>query len=170
MIITDPAVPISAPISANAPDSQRRSLSLICAFREIRMKRMLTALLLVLLPALGIAMTADDEIQADAMAWLSLVDQQKYDASWDAASSLFRSQINESDWTKAASAGRQPLGPLVFRTLQQMARATSLPGAPEGAYAILQFQDRFQNKASAIETLTLMHEGDAWKTAGYFIK
>jgi hypothetical protein len=134
------------------------------------MKRMLTALLLVLLPALGIAMTADDEIQADAMAWLSLVDQQKYDASWDAASSLFRSQINESDWTKAASAARQPLGPLVFRTLQQMARATSLPGAPEGDYAILQFQARFQNKASAIETLTLMHEGDAWKTAGYFIK
>jgi Protein of unknown function (DUF4019) len=135
------------------------------------MRRLLSAICVVLLAVpIVSAMAADDELQADAKAWLSLVDQQQYDASWSAASSLFRSQASQAGWKKAASAAREPLGSLISRTLQETTRATSLPGAPDGEYAVLKFQSRFANKASGIETITLVREDSAWKTAGYFIK
>ena len=134
------------------------------------MWRLLTTLLLSLLVPLGIARATDDQLQGDARAWLSLVDQQKYDASWEAASSLFRSQINEVDWKKAVSTVREPLGPLISRTLEETNHATSLPGAPDGESAILQFQPHFKNKELGTETLTLVREDGDWKIAGYFIK
>ena len=47
----------------------------------------------------------------------------------------------------------------------------SLPGAPDGDYVLLQNDARFQNKAAAIETVTMSREADGvWRVVGYFIR
>ena len=47
----------------------------------------------------------------------------------------------------------------------------SLPGAPDGQYAVLQFDTSFENKAQAVETLTAVLEADGvWRVTGYFIR
>lgn len=48
---------------------------------------------------------------------------------------------------------------------------TQLPGAPDGEYAVIQFETSFANKKSAIETVTPMKDPDGkWRVSGYFIK
>lgn len=48
---------------------------------------------------------------------------------------------------------------------------TSVPGAPDGEYVVVQFKTSFDKKAKAIETVTPMKDPDGqWRVAGYFIK
>jgi hypothetical protein len=71
----------------------------------------------------------------------------------------------------AISSARSPLGALKFRKLKSAALTRNPPGAPAGEYVMIQYETQFENKASAIETITPMHEKDgSWKVSGYFIK
>jgi hypothetical protein len=66
---------------------------------------------------------------------------------------------------------RKPLGRLVSRKVQSTLYKTSLPGAPDGKYVVITFETAFENKASAVETVTPMLEKDGkWRVSGYFIK
>ena len=105
-----------------------------------------------------------------AIDWLALIDTTQYEKSWDEASSLFRSQVSLSDWLKAITAARNPMGSHVARKLLSATYATSLPGAPDGEYVVLQFQTIFKNKARAVETVTPMLDGGQWKVSGYYVR
>jgi hypothetical protein len=66
---------------------------------------------------------------------------------------------------------RKPLGKLISRSIKDATHTTSLPGAPDGEYVVIQFQTSFENKKSAIETITPMMDPDGvWRVSGYFIK
>jgi hypothetical protein len=66
---------------------------------------------------------------------------------------------------------RKPLGQLITRTLKSKTYATSLPGAPDGEYVVIQYATTFENKKSAIETITPMLDEDGkWRVSGYYIK
>ena len=66
---------------------------------------------------------------------------------------------------------RKPLGNLVSRKLKSAQPATSLPGAPDGQYVVMQFETSFADKKSAVETVTFALEKDGrWRSTGYFIK
>jgi hypothetical protein len=46
-----------------------------------------------------------------------------------------------------------------------------LPGAPDGKYVVIQFDAVFENKPSAVETVTPMLDPDGvWRVSGYFIR
>jgi len=66
---------------------------------------------------------------------------------------------------------RKPLGKTLNRALKNSRYRINLPGAPEGEYVVIQFETSFENKKSAIETITptLDKEGK-WRVSGYFIK
>ena len=66
---------------------------------------------------------------------------------------------------------RKPLGKLKTRTLLSKTYATSLPGAPDGKYVVIQYTAVYENKTSAIETVTPMEDTDGtWRVSGYYIK
>ena len=130
---------------------------------------------LVILMAVGplVGMAADDKEEAAkraALDWLALVDAMQYEASWEEAASLFKAQVSTTEWVKAVAAARRPFGELGARKLLSATYATSLPGAPDGEYVVLQFQTAFENKAQAVETVTPMFEGAQWRVSGYFIR
>jgi hypothetical protein len=57
------------------------------------------------------------------------------------------------------------------RTIKSTEYATSLPGAPDGHYVIIQYETAFEKKQSAVETVTPMKDSDGqWRVSGYFIK
>jgi len=57
------------------------------------------------------------------------------------------------------------------RTLKSGQHTSTLPGAPAGDYALLAYSTDFAKKASATETVILMHDPDGkWRVSGYFIK
>ena len=106
-----------------------------------------------------------------ALEWLALVDQGRVAESWSAAASHFRRAVSDAQWAAATDAVRTPLGAVVSRTLKSEQRATELPGAPDGEYAVLQFATTFERKRSAVETVTMMRDTDGrWRAAGYFIR
>jgi hypothetical protein len=109
--------------------------------------------------------------QTSTEAWLSLIDNQRYAASWDTAAGLFKKAVTQEQWQAAAQAARAPLGQLKSRTLKSATSTTTVPGAPDGEYVIFQFNASFEQKAAAVETVTAIRENDGtWHVGGYFIK
>jgi hypothetical protein len=114
---------------------------------------------------------AEDAAQAAAASWLKLVDDGKYDASWDKAAALFKGAVTRDQWKQAAAGVRGPLGKLVSRKVKSRDYAEKVPGGPDGKYVIIQYEAVFEKKSSALETVTPMVDPDgAWRVSGYFIK
>jgi len=115
----------------------------------------------------------DDEKEAvkAAEAWLALVDAGNYGKSWEESSQLFRNAVTKEKWQQSLEAVRTPLGDLVSRKSKTTQYATSLPGAPDGEYVVIQFTTSFKSKSSAVETVTPMKGSDGvWRVSGYYIK
>lgn len=107
---------------------------------------------------------------AAAKTWVGLVDAKQWDESWKAAGTLFKSHVPEAHWASTVQPVREPLGPVSSRSLKDITKTTTLPGAPDGDYEIVQFQTSFANKAAAVETVVLSREASGWKVDGYFIR
>lgn len=130
-----------------------------------------TLLLLFLLLPRAQGRPEEQLAEKSARTWLGIVDEGNYDQSWDQAAELFRGAVTKADWAKAMNGARKPLGRLLSRKLKSSTYAESLPGAPDGKYVLLQFDTSFENKKSAVETVTPMLDRDgAWRVSGYFIK
>lgn len=114
---------------------------------------------------------AEAKAVAAATSWLALVDAGKYGPSWDAASSMFKGGVTRADWERMAASARGPFGKLLTRDLAAAKAMSSLPGAPDGRYVVIQFKTAFEHKAQAVETVTTALEKDGVpRVAGYFIK
>ena len=106
-----------------------------------------------------------------ADSWLKLVDEGKYAESWEQAAKLFKGAVTKDQWKQAAAGVRGPLGKLVSRKVKSRECTEKVPGGPDGKYVIIQYDTVFENKSSAIETVTPMVDPDAaWRVSGYFIR
>lgn len=109
--------------------------------------------------------------ETSAAKWLALVDTENYGASWDETASTFRVRISREQWSQMVRAARTPFGLLQKRTLKSASAVTSLPGAPDGEYVVMQFDATFEHKAAAVETVTMARDADQnWRAVGYFIR
>ena len=121
-------------------------------------------------PALA-ADKPEDAAQAAAESWLKVVDAGDYANSWDRAAAFFKSAVTKEQWAQASAGVRKPLGKVVSRKVKSREFKTSLPGAPDGKYVVIQFASSFSNKESAVETVTPMLDPDGtWRVSGYFIR
>lgn len=130
-------------------------------------------LVLLLLPGQVVQAGADKEAVAvaAAKAWLTTVDAGHYARSWDDAAGFFKIAVKKERWLELMISSRKPLGKLISRRLSQQKYHTSLPGAPDGQYVVIQFEASFENKKKAVETVTPMLDKDGqWRVSGYFIK
>lgn len=123
--------------------------------------------------AAGMAGNAEKEAAAVSAAeqWLALVDEAKYAESWQETAEFFRNAVTPDQWRQAMQAAREPLGKLISREMMTKTYSTSLPGVPDGEYVVIQFETSFENKKTAVETVTPMLDKDGkWRVAGYYIK
>jgi len=124
-------------------------------------------------PALepGASQSAEENARSAARKWTTLVDEGRYAESWDKASQIFRAAVRKDQWVKSLETARKPLGKVIRRNLKSEQYTTSLPGAPDGKYVVIQYETSFQNKMSAIETVTPSLERDGiWRVSGYYIR
>jgi len=106
-----------------------------------------------------------------AGAWLSLVDEGNYAESWNQAAALFKSAVTKEQWLNSMKGFRVPLGKMLLRKLKSKQYTKTLPGAPDGEYVVIQYETTFENKKSAVETVTPMLDKDGkWRVSGYYIK
>jgi Protein of unknown function (DUF4019) len=117
------------------------------------------------------AKAATSAASSAAVEWLTLTDEGKYKEGWHAASSLLQNAVPEEQFAQMLAGARKPLGKLVSRDLRSAHYATSLPGAPDGQYVVIQYAASFENKKSAIETITPKLDTDGkWRVSGYYVK
>ena len=115
--------------------------------------------------------SAEEAAVAASQAWLALVDQGNYSGSWEEAAEYFRAAVTVEQWQRSMRAFREPLGRVVSRKLKSKHYTNTLPGAPDGEYVVIQYETSFENKKSAIETITPMLDKDGkWRVSGYYIK
>jgi hypothetical protein len=140
--------------------------------------RLFVSVILICVVTASTRLLADDahdaakqEARQAAESWLALVDSERYDDSWSAASSLFRKAVSQEQWQSAVRAARDPFGKVKTRALMSATYSTSLPGAPDGEYEMIQYETAFEHKQSAIETVTPMLDTDGrWHVSGYYVK
>jgi hypothetical protein len=108
--------------------------------------------------------------QQVALAWIGLVDRGKYDDSWKQFAPVVQQQITKKQWKQQVKSTRKAYGALQSRTPRDANYATTLPGAPDGKYVVLEFDTTFANKQAARETCVLAQTNGAWKVAGYFLQ
>jgi hypothetical protein len=140
------------------------------------MKRILIAVIapiIVFSAVFSWASTSDKEKLAIAAAekWVGLLDSGNYAASWNHAAEYFKASITQKGWEQAIKAVRSPLGKVISRKMYAKTYRRTIPGAPDGEYVIIQFKTSFENKKSAVETVTPMRDKDGkWRVSGYFIR
>ena len=137
------------------------------------MKKLLSLFLFVSLFGCSSKVNLEAETKAirAAETWLDLVDNGKYAESWEQSAQYFQSAIAKDEWEKTISVVRNPLGKVVSRELKNKSYKTTLPGAPDGEYVIIQYKTSFENKKFVVETVTPMLDNDGnWKVSGYYIK
>jgi hypothetical protein len=139
--------------------------------RKISAFVIVVLIVLSVIPALAGNTDKEKAEVVSAEKWLGLVDSEKYTESWTEASELFKNSITQEQWKRTVEAVRKPLGKIITRKLSTKTYTTSLPGVPDGEYVVIQFNTSFENKKSAIETITPMKDKDGkWRVSGYYIK
>jgi hypothetical protein len=138
-------------------------------------RRILYIVIVGLILSGGTAIAIDSEKETAAISaaenWLATVDAGKYAASWKEAAEFLKNTIKPEQLALSMKATRQPLGKLISRKMRTKSYKTSLPGAPDGEYVVIQFETSFVNKKTAIETVTPMLDKDGkWRVSGYYIK
>jgi hypothetical protein len=113
---------------------------------------------------------AETDVSVAAHAWVELLDNEQWDASWQASGTMFKTQLASTQWVAMVQSVRKPLGRVSTRTLKSVVQTNTLPGAPAGDYQVLQFQTHFANKPDATETVVLSREKAGWRVNGYFIR
>lgn len=101
--------------------------------------------------------------------WLKVVDSGNYTESWHQSGDMFQRQLSSQEWESALSKVRTPLGKPITRKVKTSSEYSSLPGAPDGTYVVVDLETSFQHKESALETVTVIKSGEGWQVVGYFI-
>jgi hypothetical protein len=139
--------------------------------KKIHFLRLGSVFICCLICAHSFAGDAEKDALKAAEEWLALIDAGDYGSSCDEASELSKKSVTKEMWAQSIKAVRSAMGDLISRSVKSAQYATSLPGAPDGEYVVIQFFASFTNKKSAIETVTPMKDPDGrWRVSGYYIK
>lgn len=106
--------------------------------------------------------------QKAAEAWLKIVDQGDYKASWDAGAYSFQLTIKTDEWVQILNAVRKPLGAVIERKLVDIKPSLNPKGLPKGDYMVIVYQTRFA-KGNALELITLQENQGSWKMLTYMV-
>jgi len=112
--------------------------------------------------------SAEGAATTAAQVWLAVNDTGNYSQSWTAAAAYLQHAAAEKQWEASMLQTRQPLGKLLSRKKKSATETTTALG---DRCVVVEYDASFENRPSAIETVTVMPEKDGqWKVAGYFIK
>ncbi|HSV20864.1 MAG TPA: DUF4019 domain-containing protein [Casimicrobiaceae bacterium] len=114
---------------------------------------------------------ADDKDVIEAsQKWLQLIDRARYGDAWDLGAKPLKKTVSRKGFVDGIAQARKGYGKVAGRKPAQFARTHTLPGAPDGDYALVSFETRFANGRTADEQIVWLLESDVWRVSGYFIR
>lgn len=106
--------------------------------------------------------SVNPEVVNAARAFLSLIEQKRWEDSYAATGTAFRKLNTLQVWTQVSEEVHARYGSTVSRTLLSQ---QNLPAPPAG-YEVVKFRTVYANKAQAVETVTLDREDGKWVVVG----
>lgn len=106
--------------------------------------------------------TPDAQVVDAARAFLTLIEQKNWEASYAATGTAFRKLNTLAVWTQVSEEVHARYGATVSRTLLSQ---ENLPAPPAG-YEVVKFRTVYANKQEAVETVTLDREDGNWIVVG----
>jgi hypothetical protein len=109
--------------------------------------------------------------ERQALGFLGYLDHGRFADSYAYTGMLIRAQLDRDAFAKQMEEKvRAGVGTLLSRELIDASYTTTVPGAPEGQYVVLNYGASFANRQQAVETLTLAFSKGYWRVSGYYIK
>lgn len=142
---------------------QRNTMRIICLLS------VLTAFFLITAASFACSDDPPEKAaQQAAESWMPLLDSGKYAESWDSLAKDTKAHIDKRTWEVYLTATRKPMGEVVSRKLKRAEFIKSLPGVPDQAGAVLEYESSFKGKKAVTETFGMIREKDGtWKVANY---
>lgn len=109
--------------------------------------------------------TQNSEVVDSARQWLTLVDQGRWEESYEATGEPFRKANTVQLWATTSEQVRRPLGAVISRSF---IKQESVAAPPHG-YEVVKFRTRFANKAEEVEAVTLDRQDGIWRVVGISI-
>lgn len=97
-----------------------------------------------------------------SLEWIKLVDEKKFDQSWELAAPFFKNAVTKKDWSKAAS--------MVDKQLGKILKREAIETLVTGDRAEVKFKSDFQNLSGVTESLLLSKVEGNWLVIGYLAK
>jgi DNA-binding CsgD family transcriptional regulator len=102
-------------------------------------------------PQVTAAAIAETEVVRSARAWLALVDQGRWNDSFDGTGPVFHAVNTSERWAELSKVVRAPLGQVISRTAISQARDST----PPHGYEVVKFRTSFSGRPQAVETVSL---------------
>ena len=116
-----------------------------------------------------VSVEEEQKAQEVANDWLSLVDSLEYAASWQQAAPVLQQRESESTWEQSLESVHGPLGPLLYRSVQDRESTSEAPNLPEGEYVVIVYESSFTQLEAATETVIVTKTDQSWQVADYSI-
>jgi hypothetical protein len=115
--------------------------------------------------------TAEEQAaERQALGFLGYLDHGRFADSYAYTGMLIRAQLDRDAYAKQLEKARAGVGALLSRELIDASYTTTVPGAPEGQYVVLDYGASFANRQQAMETVILAFAKGYWRVSGYYIK
>ena len=121
-------------------------------------------------PAADPHIAEEQAAERQALGFLGYLDHGRFADSYAYTGMLIRTQLDRDAFTKQIEKTRAGVGALLSRELIDASYTTTVPGAPEGQYVVLDYGASFANRQQAVETVTLAFAKGYWRVSGYYIK
>jgi hypothetical protein len=120
----------------------------------------------------GDAATLDDDKGAikAATKWLELLDANQLSRAYDQCAELLKKDVTRQKFASGVRDFRKPYGKVKDRQPSKFARAHVMPGAPEGDYALIEFETTFAKKKGDEQVVWMLEKDGIWRVSGYFIR
>lgn len=126
---------------------------------------------LLLTTQLAVAGPQQNDVRDAAGSFLELLDAGSYQQAWWEGSDLLHLTTDVDQWAEQMRARRDLFGEFVERSLKNVVSRNSLPGLPDGDYAIVLYDCRYEHKQKGLEMMTLGKDAyGAWKVVSYHLR
>lgn len=111
--------------------------------------------------------------------WQAALDAHDHTRTWEEASPVFKEAVTAADWARTSAGVQDQLGDLRSRQPLTQTVSGTLPGVPDGWYAVFQYKAVFDKAHDTIETFTLRLETQdgqpwtqdgTWRVIGYSVR
>ena len=114
----------------------------------------------------SVQQAANGEVVGAAQRFLTLLDADNWDASYQMMGAAFHKLNTQAVWAGASDRMRAQMGAMVSRSFVSQ---EELPAPPMG-YEVVKFRTDFANKAGATETVTLERQDGGWRVVGVMVE